>query len=205
MAETGITSIKDEIQFWRQKSINSVTKADKDAAKIFTTQLENLNSVIEEFSNSKSIQKLNSLDDLMDRVQYILDELWRVQNFQYPQNRMISVIDILSLMVVNCCVDEINQQDDVWNSSSMNLSELIGHVMDSINNWIQTCDSLTRLFWTNCDQHPWIGKAYVPILMTRFKGRIEEILDIKQVNFNFYCKNYLKSISLIRFTSKSQL
>lgn len=132
----------------------------------------------------------------MDRVQYILDELWRVQNYQYPQNRMISVIDVLSSMIVNCCIDEINQQDDVWSSSSINLNELIEHVMDIVNNWMQICDSLTRLFWSNCDHHPWIGKAYVPVLMSRFKLRVEEVLDIKQVrDFNSLHVNKLINLN----------
>lgn len=130
----------------------------------------------------KSAHKLTSLEDLMDRTQYILDELWRIQNHQYPQNRMVSIIDVLSSMIVTCCIDDMNQQDDMWSSSSMNLNELIGHVMDIMNNWIQICDSLTRLFWTNCEQHPWSGKPYIPSLMTKFKLRVEEILDIKQVH-----------------------
>lgn len=182
VAETGITSIKDEIYFWQQKAEKSATKSDKEAARIFGEQLENLNGIIVEFMNLKSTHKLKNLEDLMDRTQYILDELWRIQNFQYPQNRMVSIIDVLSSMIVSCCVDDMNQQDDVWSTSSMNLNELIGHVMDIMNTWIQICDSLTRLFWTNCEQHPWIGKPHIPSLMTRFKLRVEEILDIKQVH-----------------------
>lgn len=182
IAETGISSIKDEIFFWRQKSEKSTTKSDKEAARIFSGHLENLNAIIGEFMKVKSDQKLKSLEDLMDRTQYILDELWRIQNYQYPQNRMVSIIDVLSSMVVDCCVEEMSQQDDLWSSSSsMNLSELISHVLDVLNSWIQICDSLTRLFWSNCEQNPWVGKPHIPSITTRFKLRVEEILDIKQV------------------------
>lgn len=182
VAETGISSIKDEILFWRQKAENSPTKSDKDAARTFSEHLEKLNAAIEDFMKLKLSHKLKNLDDVMDRTQYILDELWRVQNYQFPQNRMVSIIDVLSSMIVSCCVDNMNQQDDIWSSSSMNLNELIGHVVDIMNSWIQICDSLTRLFWTNCEHHPWVGKPHIPSLMTRFKLRIEEILDIKQVH-----------------------
>lgn len=182
VAETGITSVRDEIFYWRQKAQQSPTKADKEAARIFSEHLHNLSEAINEFTRLKSVQKLNSLEDLMDKVQYILDELWRIPNHQYPQNRMISVIDVLSSMIVSCCIDEMNQQDDIWIVNSMNLNELIGFVMEIMNGWSQTCDSLTRLFWTNCEQHLWIGKSYVPALMTKFKIRMEEILDIKQVH-----------------------
>lgn len=182
VAETGISSIKDEIFYWRQKSEKSATKSDKEAARIFGEHLEKLNAIIEDFMRLKSSHKLKNLDDVMDRTQYILDELWRVQSHQYPQNRMVSIIDVLSSMIVSCCVDDMNQQDDIWVSSSMNLNELIGHVTDIMDSWIQICDSLTRLFWTNCEYHSWIGKPYVPSLMTRFKLRVEEILDIKQVH-----------------------
>ena len=182
VAETGITSIKDEIFYWKQKGEKSATKSDKEAARVFGEHLINLNGIIEEFSKLKSTQKLKNLDDWMDRTQYNLDELWRIQHYQYPQNRMISIIDVLSSMIVTCCIDDMNQQDDVWSSGSLNLNELIGHVMDIMNNWIQICDSLTRLFWTNCEQHRWIGQPYIPSLMTRFKLRVEEVLDIKQVH-----------------------
>lgn len=182
VAETGITSIKDEIYFWRQKAEKSATKSDKEAARVFSEHLDNLNGIISDFLKLKSAHKLKNLEDLMDRAQYILDELWRVQHYQFPQNRMISIIDVLSSMIVSCCVDDMNQQDDVWSSGSMNLNELIGHVMDIMNNWIQICDSLTRLFWTNCEQHPWLGKPFIPSLMTKFKTRVEEVLDIKQVH-----------------------
>lgn len=182
VAETGITSIKDEIHFWRQKAEKSPTKSDKDAARLFSEHLDNLSGIIGDFMKLKSTHKLNNLEDLMDRTQYILDELWRVQSHQYPQNRMTSIIDVLSSMIVSCCVDDMNQQDDVWSTSSMNLNELISHVMDIMSNWIQICDSLTRLFWTNCESHPWIGKPYIPSLMTKFKLRVEEIMDIKQVH-----------------------
>lgn len=181
VAETGILSIKDEIHFWRQKAQQSPTKSDKEAAKTFSVHLENLNGIIVEFQNMKGQQKLKSLDNLMDKMQYILDELWRIQSHQFPQNRMVSIIDVLSQLVVNCCIDDMNEQDNIWTSSSITINNLINNVLDIINNWMQVCDSMTRLFWTNCEHHMWIGSPYVSAIMTKFKNRMQEILEIKQI------------------------
>jgi hypothetical protein len=61
---------------------------------------------------------------------------------------------IPATFIINCCIDDMNQED-IWSSSSINLNGVIGLVTDTINSWIQICDSLTRLFWTNCEQHTW--------------------------------------------------
>ena len=181
VAETGILSIKDEIHFWRQKAQQSPTKSDNEAAKTFSVHLENLNGIIVEFHNLKGQQKLKSLDNLMDKMQYILDELWRIQSHQFPQNRMVSIIDVLSQLVVSCCIEDMNEQDNIWTSGSITINHLINNVLDIINNWMQVCDSMTRLFWTNCEHHMWIGNPYVPAIMTKFKNRMQEILEIKQI------------------------
>lgn len=181
VAETGILSIKDEIQFWRQKAQQSPTKSDKEAAKQFSVHLENLNGAIVDFQNLKSSQKLKSLDNLMDKMQYILDELWRIQSHQFPQNRMVSIIDVLSQLIVCCCIDDMNEQDNIWTSGSITINNLINNVLDITNNWMQVCDSMSRLFWTNCEHHLWIGSPYVPATMTKFKIRMQEILEIKQI------------------------
>lgn len=181
VAETGIVSIKDEIHFWRQKAQQSPTKSDKEAAKTFSVHLENLNGLIVDFQNTKSSHKLQSLDNLMDKMQYILDELWRIQSHQFPQNRMVSIIDVLSTLIVNCCIDDINEHDGIWTTGSNTLNNLINNILDITNNWMQVCDSMSRLFWTNCEHHLWIGNPYVPAIMTKFKNRMEEILEIKQI------------------------
>ncbi len=79
-------------------------------------------SIRSDYNSMRSNSRLRYLDDLMDKAQYILDEIWRSKelilrklrflNFseildsqepgmkstaahQYPQNRMVSIIDVL--------------------------------------------------------------------------------------------------------------
>lgn len=99
VAETGIVSIRDEIYFWNQKSLQSPTKSDKEAAKVFSERLEHLNDAVIEFQSQKSYSKLKHLEDLIDKSQNILDELWRIQHYQYPQNRMISILNVLGAVI----------------------------------------------------------------------------------------------------------
>jgi dynein heavy chain 2, cytosolic len=178
LAETGISSIKDEIQFWRQKVEKSSTKSDKEAAKVFAQHFEGLSVMIDDSSKTKSLQNLRGLEDLIDRIQYALDEIWRLENFKYPQNRMVSLLDLLSSFVVERCVDELNLQDDVWSLNAVYMNELINDVMDVLNNWNTICDSLTRLFWTNCESHLWLGSPHASQVIEKFKTRLMDILDI---------------------------
>lgn len=52
---------------------------------------------------------------------------------------------------------------------------------DTIDSWMQLCDSLTRLFWPNYVQHPWVGEPHTYKRGQLFKGRLAEIRNIKSL------------------------
>lgn len=190
IAETGILSIKDEIQYWTQKSSNSIAKSDKESARVLVRHFEGLNAMVNDFQKLKSTQKLRALDDLMDKVQYAIDEIWRLQNVKYPQNRMTSLLDYFSSLIVVCCVDELNQKDDIWSLNMSTMNEITDDVKDVLSSWTTICDSLTRLFWTNCEFHLWIGQPFSSLRVQTFVARLDEIVDIwmriyQEANLNY--------------------
>lgn len=190
IAETGILSIKDEIQYWTQKSSNSIAKSDKETARILVRHFEGLNAMVNEFKKLKSSQKLRALDDLMDKIQYAIDEIWRLENVKYPQNRMTSLLDFFSSLLVACCVDELNQKDDIWSLNMSTMNEITDDVKDVLSSWSTICDSLTRLFWTNCELHLWVGQPFTSIRVQTFTGRLDEVVDIwmriyQEANLNY--------------------
>lgn len=71
--------------------------------------------------------------------------------------------------------------EDVWNVSSYHINNLMNQVLDITESWMQLCDSLTRLFWPNYGQHPWIGKPHSPQQGHLFKERLSEIKGIKNL------------------------
>lgn len=46
---------------------------------------------------------------------------------------------------------------------------------------MQLCDALTRLFWPNYIQHPWVGEPYLAKREKQFKDRLLEVRSIKDL------------------------
>lgn len=101
-------NIKDEINFWTQKSNNSPTKSDKEKAKAFVLAIEELNKqirfylfhiklcskIISFFFRQFESKSLKHLTDFLDTIHTTLDDIWRLPH-NYPQNRMKDLMDII--------------------------------------------------------------------------------------------------------------
>lgn len=59
--------------------------------------------------------------------------------------------------------------------------QAINEIEEIVDIWIQACDSLTRLFWPNNGQNPWIGEPHKAKQATQFKERLREIKNIKNM------------------------
>uniref|UniRef100_A0A182QV28 Cytoplasmic dynein 2 heavy chain 1 n=1 Tax=Anopheles farauti TaxID=69004 RepID=A0A182QV28_9DIPT len=180
LTESGILSLQDEVGFWMHKTKSLPTKADREAARSFANILERISL---QFGDSEAMS-LTKLDEMIDVCQTALDEIWRLPN-HYPQNRMCSIFDMISVRVVTSCTEHLTELD-VWDIGTVSLDDAIGHVKETLDSWIQTFDSLTRLFWPNCEQHPWIGEPYRSKLLSKFQTRYKEISEIRHVKDLLY-------------------
>ncbi|XP_052891130.1 cytoplasmic dynein 2 heavy chain 1 [Anopheles moucheti] len=180
LTESGILSLHDEVSFWMHKTKALPVKADREAARSFATILERIS---QQFGDNEAMS-LNKLDEMIDICQSALDEIWRLPN-HYPQNRMCSIFDMISVRVVNSCTEHLTELD-VWDIGTVSLDDAIGHVKETLDSWMQTFDSLTRLFWPNCEAHPWLGEPYRSKLLTKFQTRYKEILEIRHVKDLLY-------------------
>ncbi|XP_040163455.1 cytoplasmic dynein 2 heavy chain 1 [Anopheles arabiensis] len=180
LTESGILSLHDEVSFWIHKTKMLPTKSDREAARSFATILERIS---EQFGESEAMS-LSKLDEMIDVCQSALDEIWRLPH-HYPQNRMCSIFDMISVRVVTSCTEHLTELD-MWDIGTVSLDDAIGHVKETLESWIQTFDSLTRLFWPNYEPHPWLGEPYRSKLLTKFQTRYKEILDIRHVKDLLY-------------------
>jgi dynein heavy chain 2, cytosolic len=178
IADTGIDSIKDEIIFWNQKHAHATTKSDREAAESFSASLEQIHDRLK--TDFGPATNLSELDDFTDFIHNALDEIWKLP-YQYPQNRMVGVMKVISTYVVKFCVDHI-QSVEIWKLNSLNVNSDIVEVTDVVDAWMQVCDSLTRLFWPHYGQHAWMGEAFVPQNGRLFKNRVEEIARMRDAN-----------------------
>uniref|UniRef100_A0A182JQU2 Cytoplasmic dynein 2 heavy chain 1 n=1 Tax=Anopheles christyi TaxID=43041 RepID=A0A182JQU2_9DIPT len=180
LTESGILSLHDEVSFWMHKTKTLPTKADREAARSFATILERIS---QQFGECEAMS-LTKLDELIDVCQSALDEIWRLPH-HYPQNRMCSIFDMISVRVVTSCTEHLTELD-VWDIGTVSLDDAIGHVKEMLDSWMQTFDSLTRLFWPNYEPHPWLGEPYRSKLLIKFQTRYKEILEIRHVKDLLY-------------------
>lgn len=81
---------------------------------------------------------------------------------------------IVGSHIIEICVENMTNED-IWNSNSIHINTLIIQVGEIIDSWIQVCDTLTRLFWPNYNQHRWTGEPHIPISAVHFKLRLTEV------------------------------
>lgn len=81
-------------------------------------------------------------------------------------------------MIINACVT-IASCEDIWNANPVYVYGTLNQAKDIAESWINQCDALTRLFWTNTMNHTWIGDPYVPMMAVQFKERVSEVSETK--------------------------
>ncbi|KAH8249647.1 hypothetical protein KR032_011100, partial [Drosophila birchii] len=177
LPQSGITSLRDEIKYWKQKlGQKSSSRLDREAAQVFIGVLENIEKQIGTIDGANPS---GTIEEFLDHAHNNLDELWRLP-YNYPQARMTDLLDILGKRLLEVCLNQL-LAEDIWSLNSSHVGNLMSQSIDTVDAWIQLCDSLTRLFWPNYVKHPWLGDPHVPKRGQQFKERLGEIRSIKQL------------------------
>lgn len=92
-----------------------------------------------------------------------------------------------ALNIVDFCADHLSELDNIWSVKYLQVEQTICTVYDTIQAWIQICDSLTRLFWPNYGRHTWIGEPHIPKSASLLEYRLREIQNIKNVYKEIIC------------------
>ncbi|XP_036340109.1 cytoplasmic dynein 2 heavy chain 1-like [Rhagoletis pomonella] len=177
LPQNGITSVKDEIKYWKQRfNKKSSSRIDREMSQVFICVLENIDK---QLSSMNYRNTATSIEEFLDSSHNSLDELWRLP-YQYPQERMADLLNSIGNGLLEECIKQL-QTEDIWSLSSHHVNALMSLCIDTTESWIQLCDSLTRLFWPNYAQHPWIGVPHVPKRSQQFKERLLEIKNIRNL------------------------
>ncbi|KAH8413035.1 hypothetical protein KR009_007595, partial [Drosophila setifemur] len=175
LPQSGITSLRDEIKYWKQKlGQKSSSRMDREAAQVFIGVLE---SIEKQISTIDGANPSGTIEEFLDHAHNYLDDLWRLP-YNYPQQRMTDLLDIIGKRLLEVCLTQL-LAEDIWSLNSSHVNNLMSQSIDTVDAWIQLCDSLTRLFWPNYLKHPWLGDAHVPKRGQQFKERLGEIRGIK--------------------------
>lgn len=93
---------------------------------------------------------------------------------------MTDLLDIIGKTLLEVCLTQL-LAEDIWSLNSSHVNNLMSQSIDTVDAWVQLCDSLTRLFWPNYLKHPWLGDPHIPKRGQLFKERLSEIRGIKQL------------------------
>ncbi|XP_047109239.1 cytoplasmic dynein 2 heavy chain 1 [Schistocerca piceifrons] len=172
-----IVSPVDEAHYWSYMANNATNNKLQEKCVAFFKSLEPL---AKEFSMLDSLP-LQDGEDVTESAFNILDDLWKLDDYQYPQTRM----EHLFCVTGNCLIHFIQKklrETDLWKEPFISVEELVNTALSICRNWINSCERLTSLFWANYSPHPWHGKPYLPTHVMNLASRLEEILHIRKLH-----------------------
>ena len=82
----------DETQYWADLANSAKKKEERDKASAFWTALQ---PMAKEFDNLDSLQ-LGDVEDVLEACYEVLDEVWKMEDYVYPQQRMIHLMDVIA-------------------------------------------------------------------------------------------------------------
>ncbi|XP_071452948.1 cytoplasmic dynein 2 heavy chain 1 [Hetaerina americana] len=172
-----IITIEDEVQFWSALARTSDIKEEQLKAQSF---LKILKLVEKDMSSLESASLLDG-ERVLDDIQNALDDLWKLEDMYYPQQRMEHLMEIIGNEVTGCVQSKFKQRN-LWNDSFMEIEELMNQAIGVCDKWVEACQNLTTLFWPNYKFHPWRGSCCIPVFLVKLKTRLQEILQVRTMH-----------------------
>ena len=82
----------DEAQFWADEANTNKKRDKRDMASAFYAVLE---PIVTEFGKIETLQLVDA-EEVLEIVHNGLDDLWKVDEWEYPQKRMVHFMDVLA-------------------------------------------------------------------------------------------------------------
>ncbi|XP_069679211.1 cytoplasmic dynein 2 heavy chain 1 isoform X2 [Periplaneta americana] len=172
-----IMSPEDEMQFWSNVA-NSIGRRDeKEKGTAFWYALEPL---------AKDFRSLDSLfladvDEILETAHNSLDDLWKLDDFIYPQQRMEHLMDVIGNTLTRF-IQKTLKSLNLWEDVYLQVEEQLNQAIKACEKWKVTCERLTSLYWPNYSPHPWKGKPFIPKHTQNFAQRLQEVLDLRTLH-----------------------
>ncbi|PSN45387.1 Cytoplasmic dynein 2 heavy chain 1 [Blattella germanica] len=165
-----ILSPEDEMQFWSNVANSDGRKDEKEKGTAFWYALEPL---------AKDFRSLDSLfigdiDEILETAHNVLDDLWKLDDFTYPQHRMEHLMDIIGNTLTRFIQNKLKSLN-IWEENYAVIEAQLTQAIHACEKWKITCERLTSLFWPNYTSHPWKGKPFIPSHIQNFCRRLEEV------------------------------
>ena len=82
----------DETQYWADIANSAKRREERDKASAFWNAMQ---PMAKEFENMETMQ-LPDVEDILEACYEVLDDIWKLDDYLYPQQRMIHLMDIIA-------------------------------------------------------------------------------------------------------------
>ncbi|XP_068082912.1 cytoplasmic dynein 2 heavy chain 1 [Anabrus simplex] len=172
-----IMSPEDEVSYWSTMA-NSTTRRDqRERSTAFYNALEPLGK---DFSTLDSIA-LPDVDDVIETAHNSLDDLWKLEDFPYPQARMDHLLMVTGNTLARYVQNKLKSLK-LWEEPYNQIEESLNQGIAACEKWAVICERLTSLFWPNYSPHPWDGEPFSPKYVKDFISRLREILHLRTLH-----------------------
>ncbi|XP_043507557.1 cytoplasmic dynein 2 heavy chain 1 [Frieseomelitta varia] len=168
------TSVAEEEDYWKKTWEDAKRSHDKT---IYAEAVKTLRSIRTELESAAVARDgLISVDDAVEAVSGYVDDLWKLGDLVYTEERMKSFLDVIGDEVVSLVrntIDEIRTTDDRVKI------EAISNGAGICEKWTDMVEKFTTLFWPHHSVHPWNGGSFLPANCSRIGKRLRQIGELR--------------------------
>ncbi|XP_031838829.2 dynein cytoplasmic heavy chain beethoven isoform X1 [Nomia melanderi] len=168
------TSVLEEEDYWRKRWEDAKRSHDKT---IYAEAVKSLKSIRAELESAAVARNaLMAAEDAVEAVSGYVDDLWKLGDPVYSENRMKSFLDIIGDEVVSLVrnvVDEIRSSDDRVKIETISTGAGV------CEKWSNMAEKFTTLFWPHHSLHPWKGPSHVPERCAGIGIRLRQIAELR--------------------------
>ena len=119
----------DETQYWADTANSARKREERERASAFWDTLE---PMAKDFDNIESMQ-LSDVEDVLETCHNVLDDLWKLEDYIYPQQRMTHLMNIIAHAISRYIQTKLSLQD-LWRGKYNEVEEALTQVWPRIPN-----------------------------------------------------------------------
>ncbi|XP_032668403.1 cytoplasmic dynein 2 heavy chain 1 [Odontomachus brunneus] len=168
------TTVVEEEEFWLRKRDEVKRSHEKTVCEEAAKSVKNIRIELE--SAAVSRDGLFAVEEACEAISVFVDDLWKLGEPAYTEERMKSLLDVIGNEVVELVQ---NYLDAVDATDARAKDETIVFGATVCEKWINATQKLTELFWPHHSLHPWRGPIFVPGRCSKLGKRLRQISELR--------------------------
>ncbi|XP_076621618.1 dynein cytoplasmic heavy chain beethoven [Colletes latitarsis] len=174
LGSSAAASVQEEEDHWRKKWEEANRSHDRT---IYAEAVKSLKSIRAELESAAVARDgLIGVEDAVEAVSGYVDDLWKLGDQVYTEERMKSFLNIVGdevVSVVRNVIDEMRTVDDRVKVEAISTGASI------CEKWTNMAEQFTTLFWPHHSVHPWKGASHIPERCSRIGVRLRQIAELR--------------------------